>query len=83
MTAWKGYLIKDVGSDQDYEKAVQYAEALGVLRKEFRSKRMFFVTRMDQMGVYFKNQALRRRQEQQRAAEHGSSGGATATVGKR
>ena len=70
MTAWKGFLIRDVGSREEYEKAVQYAEALGVLRKEFRSRGSFFVTRMDQMGVYFKNQALRRRQLQ--AAGNGS-----------
>ncbi len=63
MTAWKGFLIKDVGSQADYDKAVSYAEALGVLRKEFRAKGWFFVTRMDQIGVYFKNQATRRRQE--------------------
>ena len=61
MTAWKGFLIKDVGSKEDYDKAVQYAEALGVLRKEFPGKRWFFVTRMDQMSAYFKNLAARRR----------------------
>lgn len=72
MTAWKGYLIRDVGSKEDYEKAVQYAEALGVLRKEFRSKGSFFVTRMDQMSVYFKNQAQRRREAQ--AAAQGQGG---------
>jgi transcription initiation factor TFIIH subunit 4 len=72
MTAWKGFLIKDVGSKEDYDKAVQYAEALGVLRKEFRSKGWFFVTRMDQMSVYFKNLAQRRRQEAAaRAAQSG------------
>ena len=62
MTAWQGFLIKDVGSREEYEKAVQYAEALGVLRKEFRAKGCFFVSRMDQMGVYFRNQAQRRKQ---------------------
>jgi transcription initiation factor TFIIH subunit 4 len=63
MTAWKGYLIKDVGSQEEYDKAVQYAEALGVLRKEFRSKGWFFVTRMDQMKVYFNNISARKKQE--------------------
>lgn len=71
MTAWKGYLIREVGSKEDYEKAVQYAEALGVLRKEFRSKGSFFVTRMDQMSVYFKNQAQRSREAQAAAAGQG------------
>ena len=64
MTAWKGFLIRDVGSREEYDKAVQYAEALGVLKKEFRSKGSFFVTRMDQMSVYFKNQAQKRREAQ-------------------
>lgn len=79
MTAWKGYLIKDVGSQQEYDKAVQYAEALGVLRKEFRSKGWFFVARMDQMGVYFKNQAARRRADAAAAAAGGSASAPAAT----
>jgi len=66
MTSWRGYLIRDVGSVEEYDKAVAYAEALGVLRKEFRNKGSFFVTRMDQMQVYFKNQAERRRIERER-----------------
>lgn len=76
MTSWHGYLIRDVGSAEDYDKAVAYADALGVLRKEFRNKGSFFVTRMDQMQVYFKNQAERKRVERERrereAAIHGS-----------
>ena len=79
MTAWPGFLIKEMKTGEDYDKAVQYAEALGVLRKEFRSKGWFFVTRMDQMGVYFKNQAQRRREAQaaiEAERNGGSSGGA-------
>lgn len=68
MTAWRGYLIKDVGSQEDYDRAVQYAEALGILRKEFRTRGSFFVTRMEQMGVYFKNQAQKRREAANAAA---------------
>lgn len=64
MTSWKGFLIKDVGGPEEYEKAVQYAEALGVLRKEFRSRGSFFVSRMDQLTGYFKAQAQRRREAQ-------------------
>jgi transcription initiation factor TFIIH subunit 4 len=63
MTTFSGFLIKDLASEEDYEKAVAYAEALGVLRKEFRSKRMFFVSRMEQMGTYFKSVAARKKQE--------------------
>jgi transcription initiation factor TFIIH subunit 4 len=65
MTSWKGFMIRDVGSQEEYEKAVAYAEALGVLRKEFRSKRCFFVTRMDQMSAYFKSQAQKRKMERE------------------
>jgi transcription initiation factor TFIIH subunit 4 len=64
MTTHSGFLIKDVGSAEDYEKAVRYAEALGVLKKEFKSKGWFFVSRMDQMSAYFKNLAIRRREAQ-------------------
>lgn len=40
MTSWQGFLIKmePGGGREEYDKAVAYAEALGVLRKEFRSK---------------------------------------------
>jgi len=68
MTAWRGYLIRDVGGPEEYDKAVAYAEALGVLRKEFKAKGSFFVSRMDQMSAYFKSQALRRREMQQAGA---------------
>lgn len=68
-------MIKDVGSAEDYERAVKYAEALGVLRKEFKSRGSFFVSRMDQMSVYFKNLAIRRRAEQE--ARQGVGGGGT------
>ena len=73
MTAWKGYLIRDVGGREEYAKAVAYAEALGVLRKQFESKGMFFVSRMDQMTGYFKNLAMRRREAGGSGA--GSTGG--------
>ena len=61
--------LTNIRSQDDYDKAVAYAEALGVLRKEFRSKGFFFVSRMEQMGVYFKNQVAKRRAlaEQQQA----------------
>lgn len=64
MTTHSGFLIKDVGSAEDYEKAVRYAEALGVLKKEFKNKGWFFVSRMDQMSAYFKNLSIRKREAQ-------------------
>lgn len=68
MTTWKGYYIKDCGSEEEYTKAVEYAEALGVLRQRFDNKRAFFVGRMDQMQGYFKQQAERRRRERDAVA---------------
>lgn len=64
MTSWKGYLIKGLDTVEDYSAAVSYANALGVLRKEFPKKRWFFVTRMDQMSGYFKKLAQERREAQ-------------------
>jgi transcription initiation factor TFIIH subunit 4 len=68
MDSHTGFLIKDVGSPEDYERAVRYADAVGVLKKEFRNKGWFFVSRMDQMSTYFKGQSARRREAQQMAA---------------
>ena len=67
MTTYNGFLIKDVGGPEDYDKAVRYAEALGVLKKEFKHKGWFFVSRMDQMSAYFKNLNARRREAQMAA----------------
>jgi transcription initiation factor TFIIH subunit 4 len=64
MDIHTGFLIKDVGSPEDYERAVRYADALGVLKKEFRNKGWFFVSRMDQMSTYFKGLSARRREAQ-------------------
>lgn len=73
MTAWQGFMIRDVGSQEDYDKAVAYAEALGVLRKEFRSRGSFFVSRMDQMSTYFKGQVAKKKAAQAAAAAQGQS----------
>jgi transcription initiation factor TFIIH subunit 4 len=67
MTTHNGFLIKDVGGPEDYDRAVRYAEALGVLKKEFKNKGWFFVSRMDQMSAYFKNLNARRREAQMAA----------------
>ena len=62
MEAHQGFLIKDVGGDEEFEAAVRYAEALGVLRDRFDDRGWFFVSRMEQMGQYFKQQSARRRE---------------------
>ncbi|OQO10826.1 hypothetical protein B0A48_04127 [Cryoendolithus antarcticus] len=65
MKSSEGFLIKDLGSEADFEAAVRYAEALGVLKKVFRGKGWFFVSRMEQMGRYFKGVAARRKAERE------------------
>ncbi|KAK5715055.1 RNA polymerase II transcription factor B 52 kDa subunit [Elasticomyces elasticus] len=80
MISTPGFLIKDVGSPEDFEKAVAYAEALGVLKKSFgqgdgKGRQWFFVTRMDQMSGYFKAQAGRRKEERERRERELGGGG--------
>jgi transcription initiation factor TFIIH subunit 4 len=67
MTTFPGFLIKEVGTLEDYERAVKYADAIGVLKKEFKHKGWFFVSRMDQMGEYFKKLNARRKEAQMAA----------------
>ena len=67
MESVKGYLIRDVGSLEDYDKAVKFARDLNVLVKEFRNKGSFFVTRMDQMGLYFKDVAAKKKAAKEQA----------------
>ncbi|KAI6842898.1 TFIIH and nucleotide excision repair factor 3 complexes subunit [Hortaea werneckii] len=74
MTATKGFLIYELANSEEYERAVKYAEALGVLRKEFRSKGSFFVSRMDQMKVYFRNVSARKEREKEVKREEGGEG---------
>ena len=63
MTAHAGYLIKDVGGGEEYEQAVKYAEALGVLKERFDGRGWFFVSRMEQMGQYFRQVGAKRKRE--------------------
>ncbi|KAK1055220.1 RNA polymerase II transcription factor B 52 kDa subunit [Friedmanniomyces endolithicus] len=83
MVSHRGYLIRDVGTAEEYDRAVRYAEALGVLRKEFRSRGSFFVTRMDQMSGYFKGQAARKREAAAAGKREGEVGGAAVAAVKR
>ncbi|KAK1063107.1 RNA polymerase II transcription factor B 52 kDa subunit, partial [Friedmanniomyces endolithicus] len=83
MVSHRGYLIRDVGTAEEYDRAVRYAEALGVLRKEFRSRGSFFVTRMDQMSGYFKGQAAKKREAAAAGKREGEVGGAAVAAVKR
>jgi transcription initiation factor TFIIH subunit 4 len=63
MKATPGYLIRDVGTQEEYLKAVQHADTIGVLTWQNDAKGMFFVTKFDQMAQYFKAIARRRRED--------------------
>ncbi|KAI4846026.1 TFIIH and nucleotide excision repair factor 3 complexes subunit [Aureobasidium sp. EXF-8845] len=64
MKATPGYLIRDVGTQEEYLKAVQHADTIGVLTWQNDAKGMFFVTKFDQMQQYFKAIARRRREDE-------------------
>lgn len=53
-----GYLMRDFGSDAEYRDVLQYAEALGVLTKNFPDGKCFFVSHVEQISAY-----LRQRKE--------------------
>lgn len=77
MTSWPGYLIKmEAGNSRaEYVEATKYAEALGVLRKEFPARGWFFVTRMDQLGKWFAAHNRRKKEEAAAAASTAGGGG--------
>lgn len=64
MDATPGFLIKEFASKDEYQKAVAYAEALGVLKKDFPVKGWFFVTRMEQMKGFIVAQAQKRKERE-------------------
>lgn len=63
MKATPGYLIRDVGTQEEYLKAVSHADTIGVLTWQNDAKGIFFVTKFDQMQQYFKAVARRRRDD--------------------
>lgn len=50
-----GFLMKDFASDGDYRDLVGYAESLGVLVWKNDDRRLLFVERVDQIGLYLNN----------------------------
>ncbi|GAB7350560.1 hypothetical protein MBLNU459_g1138t1 [Dothideomycetes sp. NU459] len=60
MKATPGFLIRDVGTAEEYEKAVTYADTIGVLAWRDDKAGRFFVTKFDQMQQYFRAAAARR-----------------------
>ena len=63
MKATTGYLFRDFINKEDYEGPCKYAEELGVLVWKSEGKRMFFVTRHEQVATYLKNKAREKKGE--------------------
>lgn len=55
MTATNGFFMKDFRDFAEYEDAMKYADALGVLVWKSDAKRWFFVNKLEQMQTYFSN----------------------------
>lgn len=55
MKATAGFLFKDFTSPVEYEANATYAEEIGVLVWKSEKRRMFFVTRYEQVAAYLKN----------------------------
>lgn len=70
MAATPGFLIRDMGSKEEYEKAVTHADTIGVLVWRSDDKMWFFVTKFDQMQQYFRALAQRKKE----AAEMSGTG---------
>ena len=55
MKATAGFLFKDFDGLREYEGCVRYADEIGVLIWKSDAKRMFFVTRHEQLADYIKS----------------------------
>ncbi|KAL8738828.1 MAG: hypothetical protein Q9181_000432 [Wetmoreana brouardii] len=62
MKSTAGFLFKDFLSEKEYEGPCQYARDIGVLVWHNDARRMFFVTRHEQVAAYLKSQKERRRE---------------------
>lgn len=49
MTTTPGFLLKEFSTQADFEAPAKYAEEIGVLVWKSTEKRMFFVSRIDQV----------------------------------
>ena len=54
MTATAGFLFKDFPNQDEYEKPMRYADEVGVLLWKSNARRMFFVTKVDQVAAFMK-----------------------------
>lgn len=59
MKATPGFLFKDFENAKEYEGCVRYADEIGVLIWRNDVKRMFFVTRVEQLRDYIKSKKIK------------------------
>ncbi|KAL3427744.1 RNA polymerase II transcription factor B subunit 2 [Phlyctema vagabunda] len=60
MKATPGFLFRDFdGGQKEYEGCVRYADEIGVLVWKSDAKRMFFVTRLEQVRDYIKSRKVK------------------------
>ncbi|RAL63353.1 hypothetical protein DID88_003777 [Monilinia fructigena] len=59
MKAVPGFLFKDFEGQKEYEGCAKYAEEVGVLVWKNDAKRMFFVTRVEQLRDYIKARKIK------------------------
>ena len=59
MKATPGFLFKEFESQKEYEGCCRYADEIGVLVWKSDAKRMFFVTRHEQLRDYIKSRKVR------------------------
>ncbi|PMD22914.1 transcription factor tfb2-like protein [Hyaloscypha hepaticicola] len=59
MKATPGFLFKDFENGKEYEGCVKYADEIGVLIWKNDFKKMFFVTRVEQLRDYIKSKKLK------------------------
>ena len=57
MTATSGFLFKDFASATEYQEPCTYAEEIGVLVWKNDKRRMFFVTRVDQVAAFLRSRS--------------------------
>ncbi|KAL8630371.1 hypothetical protein Q9189_003931 [Teloschistes chrysophthalmus] len=62
MKTTGGFLFKDFASEKEYIGPCEYARDIGVLVWKNDKSKMFFVTRVEQIAAYLKNQRERRRE---------------------
>lgn len=57
MKATPGFLFKEFNTQADYDAPCKYAEEIGVLAWKHDTRRMFFVTRHEQVAAYLRNKS--------------------------